>query len=57
MSGDSLDYRKIWYYRLNTTRRPDSKGKRKGNSTLEYNWAEIDKLIDQIFAQLFTTPK
>lgn len=50
MRNDGLEDRKPWYYRLNTTRQPDGKGKRKGNSTLEYNWVEIYKLIDKIFA-------
>ena len=48
---DSLDYRKTWYYRR-STRRPDSKGKRRGKPSLEYNWHELGKIIVHLLTQL-----
>ena len=36
-----------WYWRVDSQRKPDRSGKRKGKTRLKYNWDEIRKHIDE----------
>ncbi len=41
-----------WYYRVNTRRKTDIRGIRKGNSQLQYNWPKIIVKIDEVLKQV-----